>query len=64
MELFFLYLGKTINKETFTFKLRLTGCTSSYVEETKYPVIAGSCKGIPVRPWLKGNAIDIIWVFE
>jgi len=36
----------------------------SHVEETKDPVIAGSCKVIPVRPWLKGNTIDIIGMFE
>ena len=45
-------------------KFRLTGCTSSRVEETKYPVVAGSCKVIPVRPWLKGNTNDIIGMFE
>ena len=48
----------------FTFKFRLTGCTSSHVEETKDPVIAGSCKVVSVRPWLKRNAIDLIGMSE
>ena len=43
---------------------QLTGSTFSRVKETKYSIITDCCKHIPVGPWSKRNAVDIIWMFK